>query len=564
MRSRLFLAVLFLSLSFIACDNKDTDRALQDIESYIQTRPDSALTAIRAIDTLGLRTGELRAKYSLLLAMALDKNYIDTTDISIIQPALDYYTPKRREATLSKYYAARIYENAQDYDNAIIYFILSLDSVSEEDNLYQGLICASLADVYHKSYCFAEELLYKEKSLEYIEALGDSTYIDLALFGLANAWHNNHDFHKADSLYQVICNHGDSLRPIALSSKIAMADNAIKSGNYDPDRVLKLYEFAIDHSGEMTIEDYYEYAYLLSKLNRYQEADKLLEQLSAFPTTYISTWWRYKIEKLKCNHEEAENLLEESIALQDQQIWDKVTKSVFKSQTDYYKHAMLSARQEKIILRQRFTMVFLLMVVLLSFALLLFLRKKRMMDRENDRLLLAMEESEKMLGVMKLDFEQKYYAIQEESVAQRKKVLELQKMYAGLYQKQFSEIGKNYDASYLNNPDRTSQKISKQVASEISNILSEISAQSSNHTEFEARINRDADNIIAKIRIDYPRYSDDDIRLICYLVAGFDATTISVLMNITGENARVKKHRIRGRLLRDKGENSELYRLWLE
>ena len=149
-------------------------------------------------------------------------------------------------------------------------------------------------------------------------------------------------------------------------------------------------------------------------------------------------------------------------------------------------------------------------------------------------------------------------------MAQRKKVLELQKMYAGLYQKQFSEIGKNYDASYLNNPDRTSQKISKQVASEISNILSEISAQSSNHTEFEARINRDADNIIAKIRKDYPRYSDDDIRLICYLVAGFDATTISVLMNITGENARVKKHRIRGRLLRDKGENSELYRLWLE
>ena len=60
------------------------------------------------------------------------------------------------------------------------------------------------------------------------------------------------------------------------------------------------------------------------------------------------------------------------------------------------------------------------------------------------------------------------------------------------------------------------------------------------------------------------KYSDDDIRLICYLVAGFDATTISVLMNITGENARVKKHRIRGRLLRDKGENSALYRLWLE
>ena len=52
---------------------------LEDIESYIQPRPDSALAAMRSIDTTGLNTGELRAKYSLLYAMALDKNYIDAT-----------------------------------------------------------------------------------------------------------------------------------------------------------------------------------------------------------------------------------------------------------------------------------------------------------------------------------------------------------------------------------------------------------------------------------------------------------------------------------------------------
>ena len=169
---------------------------------------------------------------------------------------------------------------------------------------------------------------------------------------------------------------------------------------------------------------------------------------------------------------------------------------------------------------------------------------------ENDQLLLAMDESEKMLGIMKLDFENKYSVIKEESAVQKRKVMELQKMYAGLYQRQFSEIGKHYDASFNCNPDKASQRITKQVAAEINLILSEISVQYRNQSKFEGRINRDADNIIAKIRKDYPRYSEDDIRLICYIVAGFDATTISVLMNITSENARVKKHRIRGRLSR--------------
>ena len=83
-------------------------------------------------------------------------------------------------------------------------------------------------------------------------------------------------------------------------------------------------------------------------------------------------------------------------------------------------------------------------------------------------------------------------------------------------------------------------------------------------TKFESRINRDADNIIAKIRKDYPKYSEDDIRFICYIIAGFDTTTISVLMDISGENARVKKHRIRSRMLRDNGENAALYKIWFE
>ncbi len=235
---------------------------------------------------------------------------------------------------------------------------------------------------------------------------------------------------------------------------------------------------------------------------------------------------------------------------------------VSKTQSDYFKHAMASMRQEKTILRQRYILAILITVIVSSAAIAFLIRRKYLISMEKDRLLLAMDESEKMLGIMKLDFEERFSLIKEESAHQKEKVVELQKMYACLYQRQFSEIGKYYDASFNCNPDKASQKITKQVAAEINLVLSEISVRHGNQSKFEDRINRDADNIIAKIRKDYPRYSEDDIRFICYIVAGFDATTISVLMNMTGENARVRKHRIRMRMLRDAGENAELYGLW--
>ena len=83
----LLLAALFLA----SCANHQTAATLNDVETYIQARPDSALATICAIDTTTLTTRSLRAHYALLHAMALDKNWIDTTDVNVVMPAVVYY-----------------------------------------------------------------------------------------------------------------------------------------------------------------------------------------------------------------------------------------------------------------------------------------------------------------------------------------------------------------------------------------------------------------------------------------------------------------------------------------
>lgn len=114
-----------MSFLLVSCDNRQTKSLLQDVETYIQERPDSALRVLRKVDSLTLNTKALRARYSVLFAMALDKNYIDTTALSILEPTVAYYekfgSPK--DKMLSYYYLGRIYSNRKDYPNAVIYYL---------------------------------------------------------------------------------------------------------------------------------------------------------------------------------------------------------------------------------------------------------------------------------------------------------------------------------------------------------------------------------------------------------------------------------------------------------
>ena len=89
------LAFLMIMLGQCSCASRQTAATLNDVETYIQQRPDSALATIRAIDTTTLTTRSLRAHYALLHAMALDKNWIDTTDVNVVMPAVEYYRPAR-------------------------------------------------------------------------------------------------------------------------------------------------------------------------------------------------------------------------------------------------------------------------------------------------------------------------------------------------------------------------------------------------------------------------------------------------------------------------------------
>ena len=153
------LTVAVTAMTIFSCKdvrNSEVYRLLTDVDSYIESRPDSALAVLEEIDKAELTSKELEAKYALLMSMALDKNYIDRTDFEVLQPAIDYYenhgsaTDKLR----TFYYQGRIYQNGGDDEMAMECFVRSVeegensqDHLTKARTLYaQGLIYSSLYD----------------------------------------------------------------------------------------------------------------------------------------------------------------------------------------------------------------------------------------------------------------------------------------------------------------------------------------------------------------------------------------------------------------------------------
>ena len=155
----LFPAVSIIVLLCGSCGKTQMSKSLSDIESYIDSRPDSALAAIRQIDTAALRGRAVKAKYSLLHAIALDKNYIDTADTRIVKPAVEWYdhhgSPEER--LKAYYYQGREFYNDKQYNKAAVSYTIALESIGESKDFKQNaMLYSAMADALTLTRDFVE------------------------------------------------------------------------------------------------------------------------------------------------------------------------------------------------------------------------------------------------------------------------------------------------------------------------------------------------------------------------------------------------------------------------
>ena len=559
-----------MSFLLVSCDNRQTKSLLQDVETYIQERPDSALRVLRKVDSLTLNTKSLRARYSLLFAMALDKNYIDTTALSILEPTVAYYERlgSPQDKMLSCYYLGRIYANRKDYPNAVIFYSQALRESSADDYYHKGLAYEALANAYSASFNTEEELRNAILAHDCFDKIRDKN-LALSRYKIAQAYHNNEQFDLADSLYSSVYSGLDSTSKLAFYAMEDQVSNDLQREGPDVERDLRLLEYVAEHRGNLTLTSYYEYAYLLLLIGNKSTAENILSQLSEIDESVETMEIRYRIAKYEEHDKEALTLLKGLLLYQNDVVKKQLAQSVFKAQSDYYRLTAEVSEQKSTIANQRSVIILIASLMMAGLLYIVFMKRKTALIREKDRLAQAVEESERLLETVrnrakqeKEERDKDIFDLKSRNERERDKIKELRDMYVSLYQKRFYEIGKYYDAASSHRLESIKEKAYHDVISSTQALFEEIASGSEGQKKFEARINADLDDIVSKIRSDFPKLKDEDIRFICYLIVGFDTSTISFLMDISKENVRVKKHRLREKLNGYSGPNETLYRLF--
>lgn len=185
--------LLLATLCMLSCSRHSVHwKTLTQVETFIEAQPDSALAALKHIDAQELAGKEERAKYALLLSMALDKNYVDKTDFEVLQPAIDYYqghgtaTDKLR----TYYYQGRIYQNQQKHDElAMQCFVKAItEGATSDDILTKARVLFTQGRIYSTIYEWDKCIATYLEAAEYFKSMGKTSSYVNCIASVINAY----------------------------------------------------------------------------------------------------------------------------------------------------------------------------------------------------------------------------------------------------------------------------------------------------------------------------------------------------------------------------------------
>lgn len=522
---------LFVSV-FLACYGcvpSNINNELSDIESYILTRPDSALIVLDSIDRGLLTSNSLRAHHALLHVMALDKNFIDVTDDSISNVAVDYYRNhgKRDYYARALYYHGVAYYNRKEYDDAILEFTKAEKVARHSDSLYLGMIKIIQADTYRATYNELEQYNCLQESIKIFSNISQERYLCIAELQMAQLLADRFDYEQSERMLLSLLSRESLDTILRANCELCYAFVILMRSNDNALRAVEIYESILSEWGSelMTIQGYWAYAYALDIIGEKERSGEIIKLLENTDLSEQRSYWQYRIAKINGDYFNALSFLEESNVADNLIITEALNQSLSIAQRDYhetqYELAECKARNRLWgIFATIITAIFLLCIVAYIADYYM-----RMVKEEKENNLLYAEELIRQL---------KY--------SQEKDQQSLKDKYINLYRNQFETLRVLCD-EYFQNQNR--REAEKKIYERVVAIIDEIRNDTSSNERLETMLNEGFDGIMTNLKEELPRLKDLDRVIFGYFAMGFDATTISHLVNKSINAIYIRKSRIK-------------------
>ena len=546
---------IFISLSLLctvfSCVNHHINAVLDDIEKYIQERPDSALVILESIPRESLGSRELQAHHSLLYAAALDKNYIDTTDVNVVMPAVEYYRKHGTadERLKSYFYLGRIQENSGDFNAAAVSFSIGERYTPEASDIQmQGLLYMAFADIYNKTRNRVKEEEYVIKGIKAFEEVGDVKHCNLSSGRLAIIYYSGQDWNKADSLFKIGI---EQAKEDTVAMSVFLSNYArmkVVQPDQDPLGAIDLLrKLSFSYKHPLSLTDYGVWAYAASLVGDERTCSQIESQLERLDESHRNTilYWLYRIEQNRGNYEKALEYNIESNAQNSMLIDSLLSDSIGQTLQNYYSTEDINLKRETHILKLQLTLVALGLCFIFLIVLGYLKYKKDKREKEVDRLLKIGEESNKLLMQVNEELQGQVSSLLQNTGKLENTLEELRKAYVATYKDKFSAIGELCNA-YMDSSKRTDKN--DFIARRVENLIAYISDDDKLHMRFENQINKDLNNIIKHIKADLGDIDKKDSRFICYCIVGFEPEMIGSILGLSISNVYTKKSRLKERI----------------
>lgn len=549
---RLLVRILLLCIGLvflISCGRDISRQSLADIESILDSRPDSAMALIRQIDTASLRGKAARAKFSLLHAAALDKNYIDTADTRIAQPAVDWYdrhgTPEQR---LKAWMYLGIEEfNGGIYNQAIVSFIRAMEQSSGiRDGNLLGILFSRMAETYIRTQEYNMADVYIDNAIKCFQECGRKDQENKELVIKATNLINLQEWEKGDSLFNVLIN--DTTFTVIQKGKIEAlyAIAILSSPNKEDSWAYPHMSQALSLNGRLdNVDQYCAYAYLLSLSGKHEESDSVLKQCldSKANNRYSYYYWKHRIQQSSGDYEGAYRSLWLAKQTYDSLYAANLARSAANAQRAYMETKAIETelqdqRQRGIILL--IILFSTIMILLISVAVI---RERRRHIEDQGRMSLIIDSLKMQLSEAQV----------ENTLLDKKKA-----------KARFSYLSDIFEDMYhlTEGGKEPSQEKLYQMINEQVNIVGRDSAA---RDKFEKALDKETGGIMSRFSRDFPGLTEQESRLASYVFAGFDNTTIMLLMGIsTLEHARVKKNRLKKKIAESAVEAKDTYLIYFD
>lgn len=201
------VCLTIIIFAIAGCDrHSGASEKLNLAESLMDSKPDSALSILNAVNVETLNGKKDKARYALLKSMALDKNYIDTTSLDILQPAIDYYLRKGTadEKLRTYYYQGRIYQNRENNDSAMQSFMRGREYCGQaSDTLTMANLLVAQGTILYTTYKFDDFIKVNLEAAELYRESGRPDYEILSLANVLDGSILNGDKNLADSIMSI-------------------------------------------------------------------------------------------------------------------------------------------------------------------------------------------------------------------------------------------------------------------------------------------------------------------------------------------------------------------------